>query len=117
MKNPKQGEIWTIVTENIDILDTTTEGVLVLSIPALKSLPFRIAVPLTQTTDHHIDFAWLVSINSIKINPNSLGLTADAKRCLSFPMNRFIKRLGITTPEELQLVREAVAMCLGIVPA
>jgi len=117
MKNPKQGEIWTVAIDGIDILDTTTEGVLILSIPALKSLPFRIVVPLTKHIDHHIDFAWLVSINSLKAGSNHAGFTADAKRCISFSVNRFVKRIGNITPEELQLVREAVAMCLGIVPA
>lgn len=116
MKNPKQGEIWTIRLEDINPFDQPIQSAVVLSIPALRSLPFRIIVPVTSFVDDHIEFAWLVPIHSVRDKFFQDGVTADAKRCFSISTDRFLKRVCMITVDELQQVRDAVAMCLGIVP-
>jgi mRNA-degrading endonuclease toxin of MazEF toxin-antitoxin module len=114
-KNPKEGEVW-VIGETEKPREEEERIAVVLSEPELRRLPLRVTVPLKKWIEHKLDCAWMVSIAPVRAGLKQSGhaLTADAKQCCALAVDHFMRKLGTITPEELRMIREAVALCIGI---
>jgi mRNA-degrading endonuclease toxin of MazEF toxin-antitoxin module len=119
-KNPKEGEIWIIQETDGKAQKEGEERIaVVLSVPELRRIPIRVAVPVRLWLERHPDYAWLVAIAPGRAGVRTqtqreISLRADAKQCCALAVDLFLRKLGRVTPEELRMVREAVAMCIGV---
>ncbi len=86
----------------------------VVSEPGFTHLPLRIVVPVTDDKLRHLRLYWYVGlatdVKSGLIKPSE----ADTAQVHSFDLDRFVKRLGSIRPSELNLIRDALAISLGL---
>jgi mRNA interferase MazF len=110
---PKRGEIWLVdfepqVAEEI----RKTRPAVVLTIPELKHIPIRAAVPIRGERTIHQEIFYMVSLS-----PGVSGLekpsSVDCSQVKTFSLQRFVKKIGALTREELELVTDTVSFCLG----
>jgi mRNA-degrading endonuclease toxin of MazEF toxin-antitoxin module len=109
-KNPKQGEIWEV---SFGDAGHAEPGVIV-STSALRHLPFRIVVPLKRWLASQLEYAWIVALPSPGAQNSAETCIADAKQCISLSIDRLKRRIGKVKDEDLQMIREAIALCLGL---
>lgn len=107
--DPKAGEIWTYWT-NPSRGASELQGV-VITITALHRLPHRVVAPLTFL-DTPEPYAWLVPIASVTNHTRQIMADATQSSCVG--LGQFVARVGKVSGSDLQLIREAVALCLGL---
>jgi mRNA interferase MazF len=113
--DPKPGEIWLVVFEpNRGAEMDKRRPAVVVSEPGFTHLPLRIVVPVTDDKHRHLRLYWYVGI----ITDARSGLTkaseVDTAQCHSFDLDRFVKKIGSIRSGELSLIRDALAISLGL---
>jgi mRNA interferase MazF len=73
----------------------------------------QIVVPLTDWKPHYVKASWFVSVPASPANGLSKDSGADAFQVKSLSENRFVKRLGEATSQQLDDIAAAVALCVG----
>jgi mRNA interferase MazF len=110
---PLRGEVWRIrfdPAEGDEIKKVRTAvGV---SENAIGRLRLKIVVPITEWKPRYASYPWFVYLT-----PSSNGLTkdsgADAFQVKSVSEPRFLNRLGELTPDQLDDIATAIAICVG----
>ncbi|MCC7438599.1 MAG: type II toxin-antitoxin system PemK/MazF family toxin [Armatimonadetes bacterium] len=113
MRNPERGEVWLINFEpqtGSEILKTRP-GV-VINHSGLRRLPVRIVVPIRNWQPHHIAF-FFIRLEPTPDNGLSKTSNVDCSQVKSFDLQRFTKRLGVVTDDELNEIVNAVALAIG----
>ncbi len=87
---------------------------IVISEPGFTYLPLRIVVPITDKKDRHLQLYWYVKVIADAKSGLTKGSEVDTAQCHSFDLERFVKKLGSIRPNELRLIRDAVAVSLGL---
>jgi mRNA interferase MazF len=112
---PKRGEIWQVnFNPTIGAEIRKVRPAIVISVPAIGRLPLRIVVPLTDWKPRYAIASWLVSVPVTATNGLTKDSGADAFQVKSLSENRFVRRLGDTTSQQLQDIVAAVALCIGV---
>lgn len=112
--NPQRGEIWLItfdpkVGEEIE----KVRPALVVGEPALGRTGLRIVVPVLTDKNRHKQFPWFFNLPATIKNGLSHDSESDSSQVKSLSINRFIKKRGNITFDQLKEVVAAIALCIG----
>jgi mRNA interferase MazF len=111
--NPERGEIWLVDLEPTRGSELQkNRPMVVLSSNTIRSLPVRVAVPLTGWQEQFQSSPWKVHIDPDADNKLTKSSAADALqlRCLS--LDRFSKRLGVLPKSTIEEIIFAINYCL-----
>lgn len=112
--NPQPGEIWLVTFEpNVGSEIDKIRPAVVVSVPGFTYLPLRIVVPVRGSV-HARDFVWFVPIKSSTLNRLAKDSEIDASQVHAFDLGRFERRIGSISQAQLEEVRNAIALCLGL---
>ncbi len=76
----------------------------------------QIVVPITAWQSQFIRYFWMVQLKSDAQNGLSKDSAADAFQVKSLSVNRFQRKLGSVTAEQLNEISAAIALCIGYMP-
>jgi mRNA interferase MazF len=74
----------------------------------------RIVVPITDWKPAYATYPWFVELPVSPANKLAKHSGADAFQVKSVSENRFIQRLGEVTPQHIDEIAEAIALCVGV---
>ncbi|HET6402911.1 MAG TPA: type II toxin-antitoxin system PemK/MazF family toxin [Candidatus Kapabacteria bacterium] len=115
LNDPKPGETWLVDFEpNRGAEMNKRRPAVVISEPGFTYLPLRIVVPVTDDKRRHLNLYWYVEVIADAKSGLSKPSEVDTAQCHSFDLDRFAKKLGSIRADELALIREAVAISLGL---
>lgn len=111
---PKRGEVWLVDFDPaVGAEIRKARPTVVLSVDAIGRLPLRIVVPVTDWKSAYSAYPWFVELPTTRQNRLTKHSGADAFQVKSVSENRFVQRLGEVTPQQIDEIAEAVAMCIG----
>lgn len=114
MIEPTRGEIWLLEFDPVKGTEIgKTRPAIVISIPAVGKLPLKMIVPLTDWKEYFESLLWMTKIEPSAKNGLSKTSGADAFQCKSFSLERFKKKLGKITENELHEITACIALCIG----
>ena len=133
VRGPKRGEIWRVNFNsplsaktpdkwvNRDQLPTTGDEIfkvrpaVVMNVAERWDLKLRIVVPLTEWNEDYVtnSFFWMIKIPMNSVNKLQEDSGADTFQVKSVSTARFGEKLGVVTRDELQLLTDSVAFCIG----
>jgi mRNA interferase MazF len=102
---PIRGEVWRIrfdPSEGDEI--KKVRMAVVVSENAVGRLRLKIVVPITEWKPRYASFLWFVHL---------LPTPTDAFQVKSVSETRFLNRLGEVTPNQLDDIANAIAICVG----
>jgi mRNA interferase MazF len=76
-------------------------------------LPLRVVVPLTDWQPSFGVLPWFVHIPSSAATGLNKDSGADAFQVKSVSENRFIRRIGKVTDDQMDEIASAIALCVG----
>jgi mRNA interferase MazF len=82
-------------------------------VPDVGRLELRIVVPLTDWKPRYADFVWFVYVPPTATNGVAKDSGADGFQVKSLSMNRFRRKLGTLTVEQMDDIAAAIALCVG----
>jgi mRNA-degrading endonuclease toxin of MazEF toxin-antitoxin module len=113
--DPRRGEVWIVDFDpSLGSEQRKRRPAAVLSVSFVGRLPLRIVVPITFT--RWPDALWLVPIKANKANGLTNDFSADASQVKSLDGERFVRRIGVLTADEMEEIVAAVAVCIGFTP-
>lgn len=111
---PQRGEIWLASFEpTVGAEITKSRPAVVVSIPEAGRLPLCIVVPVTDWKLLFASFFWFVHLPSSPQNGLSKDSGADCFQIKSLSTQRFLRKLGKVTEEQLENIVCAIALCIG----
>lgn len=110
----KRGEIWTIRFDPSegDEIQKIRPAVVMTTIGAGK-IRLQIVVSITRWQAQFSRYFWMVQLKPNEQNGLSKDSTADAFQVKSLSVNRFQRKLGSVTEEQLKEISTAIALCVG----
>jgi len=111
--NPVRGEIWQVrfdPTKGDEI--GKTRPALVLNPPSIGRLRLRIVVPVTDWKGKYATVPWLVHLVPTATNGLTKESAADCFQVKSISVDRFVRRLGSVSADDIQEVSACVALCV-----
>jgi mRNA interferase MazF len=110
----KRGEIWLVRFDpSLGAEIRKLRPAIVVSVDGVGRLPLRIVVPVTNWKPVYGGLSWFVRLPAATTNGLSKDSAADAFQVKSVSEARFIQRLGVVTPSQLEEIASAVALCVG----
>lgn len=114
MTTIRRGEVW-------DVRFDPSEGdeirkirpAVVLTVAGAGRIQLQIVVPLTGWQPQFSRYFWMVNLKPTPANGLAKESAADAFQVKSVSMNRFQKKLGVLTADEVEEIVAAVALCIG----
>jgi mRNA interferase MazF len=107
---PKRGELWLInLDPTLGSEIRKTRPAIIVSSDMAGKLPLKLVVPLTDWKDTFTANLWHVQINPSTGNGLSKISAADTLQLRSVDLQRFIRKLGILSPSDLQSIIIAIA--------
>ncbi len=76
-------------------------------------MKLQIVVPVTGWQPQFSRYFWMVQLTPNAQNGLSKASAADAFQIKSLSINRFQERLGTVTPQQLDEISAAIALCIG----
>ena len=136
VRGPRRGEIWRVNfnsplsaktpekwTKKNELPATGDEifkvrPAVVLNVAEQWDLKLRIVVPITEWNDDYVinRFFWMVKIPMSNLNGLDEDSGADTFQVKSVSTSRFGNKLGVVARDELQLLTDTVAFCIGAAP-
>jgi mRNA interferase MazF len=105
----KQGEIWLInLDPTVGAEMQKTRPALIVNADTMGILPLRIVAPITGWKAHFRDSPWMVRIDPSPQNGLVKVSTADCFQIRSVSITRIVSKVGVTGPEIIALVQEAI---------
>ncbi len=110
----KRGDVWFVNFDPTigDEIRKTRPAVIV-NDDAVGMLDLRVIVPITNWHDDFSDSPWLVRLTPTSANGLVKVSTADTFQVKSLSTQRFIRRLGALSQEEMDKVSKALSVVLG----
>jgi mRNA interferase MazF len=115
--NPQRGEIW------LADLDPTvgaeigkTRPVVVLNTPEVGRLPLRVIVPVTDWKPIYVRYPWMTLLEPDAANGLLKRSGADGFQVSSVDLQRFRRRLGSISAQQLVQIAGSVALVIGHEP-
>jgi len=113
-QTPKRGELWLIDFDPaVGAEIRKLRPAVVVSVDTVGRLPLRIVVPVTDWKPVFSNLSWFVFLAASKSNGLKKDSGADAFQVKSLSSDRFVRRIGVVTPQELDHIATAVALCVG----
>ena len=110
--DPQPGEIWLVKFEpNIGSEIDKVRPAVVVSVPGFTTLPLRIVVPIRGKIN---DVAWFIPLKPTSHNNLSKESEVDASQVHAFDLHRFLRKTGSISDLQLDEVRDAIALCIGL---
>ena len=107
---PQQGEIWPVSFDpTIGTEIKKTRPAVVISSDAVGRLPIKLVAPLTDWKDHYTSNIWHVRIAPAGTNGLTKLSAVDALQLRGMDVQRFVRKLGQVTPDQLEEIVLAVA--------
>jgi mRNA interferase MazF len=107
---PQRSEIWIV---NLDPTVGTeikkSRPAVVLNSDAVGRLPIKLVAPITDWKDHYARNIWHIRIDPDSENGLSKTSAVDALQLRGIDTQRFIRKLGIVSPEIMEEIVLAVA--------
>ena len=111
---PSRGEVWLIDFDpSIGAEIRKIRPAVVVSLDAIGRLPLRLVVPITDWKPQYHVYPWMVNILPDNVNGLSKESTADSYQIKSLALDRFVRKLGEVTADQIDAVVSAVALCVG----
>jgi mRNA interferase MazF len=111
---PKRGDVWLVDFDpTVGAEIRKVRPAVVLTVAGIGRLPLQIVAPLTDWKPHYANASWFVYVPASATNGLSKDSGADAFQVKSLSENRFLKRLGEVTGQQLDDIAAAVALCVG----
>jgi mRNA interferase MazF len=111
---PIRGEIWEVSfdpSEGDEI--KKTRPAVVMSIRNAGRMALHIVAPITGWQTAFDILFWMIRLNPTPANGLSKDSSADAFQVKSVSANRFRRKLGSVTADELDDIATAIAICIG----
>jgi mRNA interferase MazF len=111
---PIRGEIWEVrfdPSEGDEI--RKTRPVVVMSIRNAGRMALHIVAPITGWQSAFDTLFWMIRLNPTPANGLSKESSADAFQVKSVSITRFRRKLGSVTPDDLDDIATAIAICVG----
>ena len=113
--SPRKGEIWRVnfnPTQGSEI-DKCRPAV-VISSDDIGKLELKIVVPVTDWKPHYEHSAWFTHLSASLKNGLSKESGADGFQVKSISLDRFEEKLGEVDDDDLYIILNTVALCIGI---
>lgn len=111
----KQSEIWLInLDPTIGAEIKKTRPAIIVNDNSLGKLLLKIIVPLTDWKERYAVAPWMVKIDTDHLNNLSKESAADCFQIRSISEERFIKRIGKISANNLDEIKEALSKVLTI---
>ena len=113
MKNPERGEVWlTQFDPSVGSEIRKLRPGVILSRSKVGNLPLRFVVPLTDWKPHYEALEWFMEVLPTTSNGLNKPSAADAFQCKSLAVERFVRKLGHLTEEQLEDIAARVNFCI-----
>jgi mRNA interferase MazF len=110
----KRGDIWLVKFDpSLGAEIQKTRPAVILSSDEVGRLPLKIVVPLTDWKAVYANGDWFVRLSPNAQNGLQKESGADAFQVKSLSTDRFVRRLGSVTDDELKRIARAIALCVG----
>ncbi len=107
---PRRGEIWRVGLDPVVGSEIRkTRPVIVISSDALRTLPVKVVVPVTEWKDQHAELIWNVRLTPDTSNGLTKLSSADGMQVRCVAHERFIELLGRLDAAVLEDVVASVA--------
>jgi mRNA interferase MazF len=111
---PGRGEVWWVDFDpSVHPEQQKVRPAVVMNDQSRGRLNLRIVVPITGWLPRYAAYDWFVRLDPTPENGLSKESGADALQVKSFSLSRFRSRLGILTPEQMEDLAAAIALCVG----
>lgn len=113
----RRGDIWTIrfdPSEGDEI--QKIRPAVVMTIADAGKMRLQIVVPITGWQLQFTRYFWMVQLIATDQNGLSKDSAADAFQVKSLSTNRFQRKLGSVTKDQLNEISTAIALCVGYSP-
>ena len=115
--NALRGEIW-------DVRFDPSEGdeirkvrpAVIVNNAGVGRMQLRIVVPITGWQPQFISYFWMVKLVPTSLNGLSKASVADCFQVKSVSVNRFQRKSGQITADEMRAITAAIALCIGYNP-
>lgn len=109
-----RGEIWWINFDPTigDEIQKTRPGVII-SIRRTFRNRVRLVVPITSWQEKFADDFWMIKLPASTENGLSKDSAANAHQVRALSEQRFLRKLGSVTDDQLEEIAIAVAICIG----
>jgi mRNA interferase MazF len=88
----------------------------VVTAPEAGRMRLQIVVPITNWQPSFSHYFWMVRLAPTQLNGLSKESSADAFQAKSVSINRFQRKLGVVSRDNLQEIVTAIALCVGYIP-
>ena len=75
-------------------------------------LSLKIVVPITNWKNQFSEYSWMTQLTPSKMNHLSKPSCADSFQVKSLSVNRFIRKIGKVTNEEIDEIVAGVGICI-----
>jgi mRNA interferase MazF len=111
---PQRGEIWTVQFDpSVGAEIRKLRPAVVVNLDSTGRLPLRIIVPITDWQASFAAPPWFVPISASSVSGLLKDSGADAFQVKSVSENRFVRRIGRVTDDQLTEIPSAIALCIG----
>lgn len=111
---PRRGEIWQVDFDpSVGAEIRKVRPGVVMTMAGIGRLPLQIVIPLTDWKPAYANASWFVPIPASPSNGLSKDSAADAFQVKSLSNSRFVRRLGVVTSSQLDVIASAIALCVG----
>ncbi len=111
----RRGEVWLInLDPTIGAEIRKTRPAVIVNDNAVGILPLKVVVPITDWKERYAVAPWMSKLDPDAENGLSKPSAADAFQVRSLSQERFVRRLGKLSPENLQTISQALAVVLSI---
>lgn len=113
--NPQRGEIWHVgLDPTVGAEMKKTRRCVVVSSNSVGKLPLRVVVPITKWSPKYEGCVWMVKLIPDRHNKLEVVSAADAFQVRSLSIDRFRKREGWVSAEELADIVAAIGIVVEI---
>lgn len=111
----KRGDIWLInLDPTVGAEIKKTRPVVIVNADQLGKLPLKIIVPITDWKEHYSIAPWMVKVNHNKLNGLSKVSSVDCFQVRSVSEERFVKKIGQLSAEQMEQIVQGLAAVLQI---
>ncbi len=110
-----RGEVWLLnLNPTVGAEIRKTRPAIIVNDDEIGVLPLKIVVPVTDWKEHYEEVVWMTKIEPNAENNLTKDSAADAFQIRSVSQERFVRKLGKVSDEQLGEISEALATVLKI---
>lgn len=111
----RRGEVWLLnLDPTVGAEIQKTRPAVIVSDNSIGRLPLKVIVPVTDWKDRYSVAPWMVRLDPDAENGLSKPSAADSFQVRSLAEQRFIRRVGKISDDQLRQIAEALAIVLKI---